>query len=226
MTDQPPPPPGNYPPPPPPPGGYPPPPPPQGGGYPPPPPPGGGYQAPPQAATGYPPPPAAAGPALPKEAYTPWGTRVLAWLIDFIPLAILEGIGWGLLLGTQETACVTDTSEYDLGEFCASGASTLGQVSIAVTGILALVYWIWNLGYRQGTTGSSIGKSIMKFKIVNEKTGQPVGFGMSFLREVIYWVAAGLCFGVLWLVAVLFPLWDPKRQTMVDKILTQIALPL
>jgi uncharacterized RDD family membrane protein YckC len=226
MTDQPPSPPGNYPPPPPPPGGYPPPPSPQGGGYPPPPPPGGGYQAPPQAATGYPPPPAAAGPALPKEAYTPWGTRVLAWLIDFIPLAILEGIGWGLLLGTQETACVTDTSEYDLGEFCASGASTLGQVSIAVTGILALVYWIWNLGYRQGTTGSSIGKSIMKFKIVNEKTGQPVGFGMSFLREVIYWVAAGLCFGVLWLVAVLFPLWDPKRQTLVDKILTQIALPL
>ena len=225
MTDQPPPPPGNYPPPPPPPppGGYPPPPPPQGGGYPPPPP-GGGYQAPPQAATGYP--PSGPGPALPKEAYTPWGTRVLAWLIDFIPLAILEGIGWGILLGTQETACVTDTSEYDLGEFCATGASTLGQIAIILTGIIALIYWVWNLGYRQGTTGSSIGKSIMKFKIVNEKTGQPVGFGMSFLREVIYWVAAGLCFGVLWLVAVLFPLWDVKRQTLVDKILTHVALPI
>ena len=46
-------------------------------------------------------PPAAAGPALPAEAYTPWLTRVLAWLIDFIPVAILEGIGWGLLVGTQ-----------------------------------------------------------------------------------------------------------------------------
>ena len=80
---------------------------------------------------GYPPPPAA-GPVLPKEAYTPWLTRVLAWLIDFIPLAILEGIGWGLLLGTRETACITDTSEYDLGEYCATGASTLGQVSIAL----------------------------------------------------------------------------------------------
>jgi uncharacterized RDD family membrane protein YckC len=224
MTDQPPPPPGNYPPPSPPPGGYPPPPPPQGGGYPPPPPAGGGYQAP--QATRYPPPSAAGGPALPQEAYTPWATRVLAWLIDFIPLAILEGIGFGLLFGTQETACLTDTSEYDLGEFCATGASTLGQLSIALTGIIALVYWIWNLGYRQGTTGSSIGKSIMKFKIVNEKTGQPVGFGMSFLREVIYWVAAGLCFGILWLVAVLFPLWDVKRQTLVDKILNHVALPL
>ena len=225
MTDQSPAPPGNYPPPPPP-GGYPPPPPPHGGGYPPPPPPGGGYQQPPQVATGYPPPLPAGGPALPKEAYTPWQTRVLAWLIDIIPLAIVEGIGWGLLLGTRETACVTDTSEYNLGEFCATGASTLGQVSIAITAILGLIYWIWNLGYRQGTTGSSIGKSIMKFKIVDEKNGQPVGFGMSFLREVIYWVAAGLCFGILWLVAVLFPLWDAKRQTLVDKMLNQIALPI
>jgi uncharacterized RDD family membrane protein YckC len=226
MTDQPPPPPGNYPPPPPPPGGYPPPPPPQGGGYPPPPPPppGGGYQPPPQAATGYPPPPAAGGPALPKEAYTPWGTRVLAWLIDVIPLAIIEGIGWGLLLGTRETACITDTSEYNLGEFCATGASTIGQLSIGLLSVIAVAYWIWNLGYRQGTTGSSIGKSIMKFKIVSEKTGQPIGFGISVVREVIYWVASGC--GILWLVAVLFPLWDPKRQTLVDKIFNNIALPL
>src|SRR5947207_13022313 len=103
MTDQPPPPPGNYTPPPPPPGGHPP---------PPPAPPGGGYQRS-QATTGYPP-PAAAGPALPKEAYTPWLTRVFAWLIDFVPVAILEGIGYGLLLGTRETACIPDTSEYDL----------------------------------------------------------------------------------------------------------------
>ena len=238
MTDQPPPPPGNYPPPPPPPppgGGYPPPPPPQGGGYPPPPPPqGGGYPPPPPPqgggyqqplAGGYPPPQAAAGPALPTEAYTPWLTRVLAYLIDYVPYAIIMGIGYGLLLGTRETACITDTSEYDLGEFCATGASTLGQVSVGLAGIVAFAYVIWNLGYRQGTTGSSIGKSIMKFKIVGEKTGQPIGFGMSIVRELLYFVAAGLC-GIVWIVAVLFPLWDPKRQTLVDKIISTIALPL
>ncbi|MDT5098242.1 MAG: hypothetical protein QOC76_1979 [Mycobacterium sp.] len=214
MTDQPPPPPGNYPPPPPPPppGNYPPPPPPQGGGF------------PPQQGGGFPP-PAAPGGALPKEAYTPWATRVLAYIIDYIPVAIIEGIGWLLLMGTRETACVTDTSEYDLGEFCANGASTVGQVSIALTGLIALAYVIWNLGYRQGTTGSSIGKSIMKFKIVSEKTGQPIGFGMSVVRELIYLVFAGLC-GIIWLIAVLFPLWDVKRQTLVDKIVSTIAVPL
>jgi uncharacterized RDD family membrane protein YckC len=220
MTDQPPPPPGNYPHPPPPPpppvGGYPPPPPPQGGGYPPP---------PPQAVGAYPP-PAAPGPALPTEAYTPWLTRVLAYLIDAIPVLILEAIGYGLLFGTRETACITDTSEYDLGEFCATGASTLGQVSFGLFAILLpLVYIVWNFGYRQGTTGSSIGKSIMKFKIVSEKTGQPIGFGMSVVRQLIYVVFAAAC-GILWLVAVLFPLWDAKRQTLVDKIISTVAVPL
>jgi uncharacterized RDD family membrane protein YckC len=165
-------------------------------------------------------------PALPADAYTAWGPRVLARLIDVMPVAILEGIGWGLLFGTRETACVTDTSAYNLGDFCATGASTLGQISIVVTGIVALAYLMWNFGYRQGTTGSSIGKSIMKFKIVKENTGQPVGFGMSFLREVMYGLAGGLCFGVLWLIAVLFPLWDVKRQTLVDKMLTHVAVPV
>ncbi|MGU3497550.1 RDD family protein [Mycobacterium sp. C31M] len=212
MTEQPPPPPGNYPPPPPPPGGYPPPPPP--GGFPPPPPPGAGFG-------GYGPP---AG-VLPKGAYTPWFTRVLAFLIDVVPVLILQGIGYGLLLGTRETVCVTDTSEYDLGEFCATGASTLGQVSVAAFGLLALVFYFWNYGYRQGTTGSSLGKSIMKFRIVSEATGQPIGVGMSIARQLIYVVANAICF-LPWLVAVLFPLWDPKAQTLVDKLIKTVALPI
>jgi uncharacterized RDD family membrane protein YckC len=226
MTEQPPPgnyppppPPGGYPPPPPPPGGYPPPPPPQGGGYPPPPPPppGGGYQ-PPQGGPGYPPPPVA---ALPKEAYTPWFTRVLAFLIDNIPVAILYGIGWAVLMGTRETACVTDTSQYDLGQFCATGASTLGQLSMIVVWILAVAYLIWNYGYRQGTTGSSIGKSIMKFKVVSEKTGQPIGFGLSIVRQLAHIVDGIICY-----IGYLFPLWDPKRQTLADKIMTTVCVPL
>jgi uncharacterized RDD family membrane protein YckC len=210
MTEPPPPPPGNYPPPPPPPGGYPPPPPPpQGGGY------------PPQAGAGYPPPPQAPVAALRREAYTPWLTRVLASLIDYIPILIIMGIGWGVLLGTQETACVTDTSEYDLGEFCATGASTLGQVALNVCWLIALAYVVWNYGYRQGTTGSSIGKSIMKFKVVSEKTGQPIGFGMSIVRQIAHIVDGLICF-----IGYLFPLWDPKRQTLADKIMGTVCVPI
>ena len=202
MTDQPPPPPGDHPPPPPPP--------PQGGGHPP----------APQAAA-YPPSPAATGAGLPTEAYTAWLTRVVAWLIDSIPIFIIEGIGLALFLGTQETACVTDSSEYNLGQFCATQTSTVGQLSMILAGLIVLIYVIWNYGYRQGTTGSSIGKSIMKFKVVSEKTGQPIGFGLSIVRQLAHIVDGAICY-----IGFLFPLWDAKRQTIADKIMTTVCLPL
>jgi uncharacterized RDD family membrane protein YckC len=152
-------------------------------------------------------------------------SRVLAWLIDYVPYGIIVGIGYGIELATQETVCVTDSSEYELGEFCASGNSTLGVTALVISVLVGLAYLVWNLGYKQGTTGSSIGKGIMKFKIVSEKTWQPIGFGMSLVREIAYAIASAAC-GILWLVAVLFPLWDPKRQTLVDKLINTVAVPV
>jgi uncharacterized RDD family membrane protein YckC len=90
-----------------------------------------------------------------------------------------------------------------------------------VVWILAVAYLIWNYGYRQGTTGSSIGKSIMKFKVVSEKTGQPIGFGLSIVRQLAHIVDGIICY-----IGYLFPLWDPKRQTLADKIMTTVCVPI
>ena len=65
-----------------------PPPPPLGGEYPPPPPPAGGY---------VPPPPGPAIRGLPNQAYTPWLTRVGAYLVDILPFAVILGAGWLIL---------------------------------------------------------------------------------------------------------------------------------
>ncbi|WP_099025954.1 RDD family protein, partial [Mycolicibacterium palauense] len=183
------------------------------GGYPPPPPGAGGYAPPPPMS------PNAIG-VLPQSAYTPWITRVVAWVIDYLPYMIIVGIGVGIEAATQETACVTDVSEYDLGEFCATGNSTLGVAAFMISVLIGLVYLIWNYGYRQGTTGSSIGKSIMKFKVVSEKTGLPIGFGLSIVRQLAHFVDAIICY-----IGYLFPLWDSKRQTLADKIMTTVCLP-
>jgi uncharacterized RDD family membrane protein YckC len=213
MTDQPPgfpPPQGSFPPPP---GGFPP-----AGQQPPP-----GYYPPPGwGPPGFP--PSGMG-VLPTSAYTPWITRVLAFLIDYIPYVIIIGIGWGFLMGTQE--CV-DLSDTGLGEILgesysaqACGTSTIGQTAVTLAGLLGLTYVLWNYGYRQGTTGSSIGKTVMKFKVVSEKTGQPLGFGLSIVRQLAHLVDSFLC-GI----GYLFPLWDNKRQTLADKIMTTVCLPL
>ena len=154
---------------------------------------------------------------------------MLAWLIDWAPVAILSGIGSIFLVTMQkvETVCVTDDSEFQLGDFCATGnngPTGTAWAIYAVLEIIALAYVIWNLGLKQGTTGSSIGKGIMKFTLVGEETGQPIGFGKSFLREIVYIVAYSVCF-VPWLVAVLWPLWDPKRQSGVDKLFKTVCVP-
>jgi uncharacterized RDD family membrane protein YckC len=216
MTDQPPPPPGGYPPPPRP-GGYPPPPPPRG--YPPPPQ-QGGYPPPPPGAPGYPPASPPPGTALPKEAYTPWITRVLGYLIDIVPAAVVIGIGAGIAFGTADNECVSNGGEYDYGVDCTSNMTAFGMIIYILAYVLVFAYGIWNWGYRQGTTGQSIGKSVMKFKVISEKTGQPIGFGLSIVRQIAHAVDSIVCY-IGWL----FPLWDAKRQTLADKIMTTICVP-
>jgi uncharacterized RDD family membrane protein YckC len=189
-----------------------PPPPPDGGAYPPPPPSAGGYA---------PPPPGPAIRGLPRQAYTPWFTRVGAYLIDKLPFVVILGVGWLVLQNSVDSACLTDITQYDVDQICSIGYSTVGVTVMWGAVLVGLVYLVWNYGYRQGTTGSSIGKSVLKFKVVSENTGQPLGFGMSVLRQITHVVDA-----VVFYLGYLFPLWTAKRQTLADKIMATVCLPL
>jgi uncharacterized RDD family membrane protein YckC len=189
-----------------------PPPPPRGGEYPPPPPSAGGY---------VPPPPGPAIRGLPQQAYTSWLTRAGAFIIDSLPFVIIIGIGRLILESTVDTACLTDITPYAVDQICASGYSSLGMTAMWVALLVGLAYLVWNYGYRQGTTGSTIGKSLMKFKVVSENTGQPLGFGMSVVRQIAHLVDMIVC-----CIGYLFPLWDAKRQTLADKIMSTVCLPL
>src|SRR5262249_18029453 len=144
------------------------PPPPPSGEYPPPPPPAGGY---------VPPPPGPAIRGLPQRAYTSWIARVGAFIIDNLPFAIIFASGWLILESTVDTGCLTDITPYSVDRICASAYSSVGVTAMWLALLVGSAYLVWNYGYRQGTTGSSIGKSVIKFKVVSENTGQPVGFG-------------------------------------------------
>ncbi|MBB3605616.1 putative RDD family membrane protein YckC [Mycolicibacterium sp. BK556] len=193
----------------PPPGGYPPP-----GEYPPPPP---GFYPPPQGYYSYPPPNVVG--VLPTEAYTPWISRVGASLIDAIPIFVLYGIGMVMFFATGEERCISSGS-YDYTSKCTSEPSGVGVIVFLLCVLGMVAFGLWNL-YRQGKTGSSIGKSVLKFKVISEKTGQPIGFGMSFVRQLAHYVDSLVCY-----IGYLFPLWDAKRQTLADKIMSTICVPL
>jgi uncharacterized RDD family membrane protein YckC len=144
-----------------------------------------------------------------------------AFIIDIFPWAVLHGIGTWIYLATQQTSCVTDITQYNVSQYCATQDSNFGVLAQWLASLVGLAYLLWNYGYRQGTTGSSVGKSVMKVKVVSEVTGQPIGFGMSIVRQLAHFVDAVICF-----IGFLFPLWDAKRQTLADKIMTTVVLPI
>lgn len=94
-----------------------------------------------------------------------------------------------------------------------TGAIIVAVVAIVVASVACVGFVIWNSGYRQGTTGQSIGKKVFGIKLVGAATGQPVGF----------WLAIGRLFAhlldvVTYLIGFLWPLWDKQRQTLADKV--------
>ncbi len=162
--------------------------------------------------------------ATPSE-YTSWFKRVIATILDSIPVLLLTGIGGVVLVAMQkvETVCLTDDSEYQLGEFCATGnngPSMPAWIIFAVCMLLAVGFSLWNYIVRQGNTGSTIGKELMKFKVVDDASRQPIGAGKSFIRQIAHGIDGAICY-----IGYLFPLWDAKRQTIADKLLKTVCVP-
>ncbi len=132
-------------------------------------------------------------PAAVASAYANWGQRAGAYLIDIIPNIFLSIIG-----------------------------AAIGKVAVSLVIDLLILGWtIYNRWYLAGTTGQSWGKKVLNIKLVKEATGQPIGPGMAFARDLCHFVDAIICYA-----GVLFPLWDAKRQTIADKIVSTVVIPV
>jgi uncharacterized RDD family membrane protein YckC len=134
---------------------------------------------------------------------------------------LILGVGWLVLQNSVDSACLTDITPNNVEQICSMGYSTVGVTVMWGAVLVGLAYFIWNYGYRQGTTGSSIGKSLLRLTVVSENTGKPLGFGLSVLRQIAHLIDAGILY-----IGYLLPLWDAKRQTLADKITATVCLPL
>ena len=105
-------------------------------------------------------------PRLARTAYTSWVTRVLAYLIDVVPAVIVFFVGIAIEVGTRQRLCAATTSPYDIAPYCATGNSYVGLSAFLGSMVIALAYLVWNYGYRQGRTGSSLGKSVLKCRAI------------------------------------------------------------
>lgn len=161
------------------------------------------------------------GTMLPKEAYASWGQRVGAFLLDYLLLLPFILVGSILIgIGAASTASST-TYNSATGTYGTSGGfSLLALLGYLIYTFGVLAVSIWNRWYTAGKTGQSWGKRVMGLKLVREADGQPLGVGMAFVRDLAHVVDGLICY-----VGYLFPLWDAKRQTLADKIVSTAVYP-
>ncbi|MEU9921130.1 RDD family protein [Streptomyces griseoluteus] len=160
-----------------------------------PPQPGYGYpQAPPvpqQAGYGYPQQP---GYGYPQPQYANWGQRFLSRLIDTI-LYMVVYLPL-VLIGAKANI-----------------------PALSLVGFLFMIAFLVYQVIQEGKTGQTIGKKAVGTRTLKEETGQPLGGGMAFVRQLAHFIDGLPCYlGYLW------PAWDSKRQTFADKICGSIVI--
>jgi uncharacterized RDD family membrane protein YckC len=140
--------------------------------------------------------------AAPMVNYASWIQRVGAYIIDglvTLPFSILAAI---VGRGTDDTTGLPTVNAF-YWIFLVLG--------IAVSG--------YNRWFQAGKTGQSWGKKALGIRLVGEQTGQPIGAGLAFGRDIAHFVDGIICY-----IGFLFPLWDAKKQTLADKICKTLVI--
>jgi uncharacterized RDD family membrane protein YckC len=98
---------------------------------------------------------------------------------------------------------------------------TIGGVLLAVGLVLTLWRLVSNYVLDQGRTGYTYGKRKGGIRTVRIADGQPSGAGSCVVRYLLHGIINNACY-----LDYLWPLWDPRRQTLTDKILSTVVVQL
>ncbi|HEY9394308.1 MAG TPA: RDD family protein [Nocardioides sp.] len=145
-----------------------------------------------------------------QQSYVPtgpplatWGRRAGGALIDaalLVPFYLVAGVGGGL---SQES-----------GFFV-----TIFGLLVTLVGWLGFIgFAVWNHVLKQGRTGYTIGKGVVGIKLVRKESQATTGVPMALGRQLLHVLDAFCFIGYLW------PLWDDKRQTFADKIVSTLVV--
>lgn len=134
-------------------------------------------------------------PQRPQLRYAHWGERVGATLIDAL-----------LVFGV--TMAVNLVTFGILDDFA------------GLAGVAAWAYIAW----LNGSRGQSPGKALMGMKLVRDVDGTTLGGPVGLVRTLVLWLFFPFGIGIVWLLAILWPAWDPKKQALHDKMFGAVVV--
>jgi uncharacterized RDD family membrane protein YckC len=176
--------------------------------YTPPPPPPPGFSVPlsyPMGAPPYPNP--AASPGFPLASY---GQRLGGWLIDWLILlalsvpisALTHSFHYAHNVGSLDGSSYNNTSLH------------WGMPGVLLSPLIIILYGTLMCGSKRGQT---VGMMATGTRAIKTSTGMPIGYATALGRALFEELLAAL-FVLPWILDMLFPLWDAKKQTLHDKV--------
>ena len=146
-----------------------------------------------------------------------WWTRGKAAIVDFL-IFLAACLVPGILIVTSFVIAYDDFWE----EFDFSAGSTTLLVLGILLGIVALVWSGWFFGYCQGVSGTTPGKRSQGSCLVDAESGKVPGGARGVGRWLVPGLIATAAQGIgnlIQLIDLLWPIWDPKKQRLIDKVL-------
>jgi uncharacterized RDD family membrane protein YckC len=141
-----------------------------------------------------------------ETAYAGWGSRLGAWLLDWIIIFVpVIALGLGLRLAT--------------GTFDEEGQGPELLVGLAAIPLAPLYFALCHAGAR----GQTLGKRATRISVKDERTRGRLSLGRSlgraYLTALLWWA-----FYVGGILDALWPLWDSKKQALHDKAVGSIVV--
>ncbi len=151
--------------------------------------------------------------------YASWGVRVGGYLIDAVIFLVVLVVFVALFRHTRAL---------DVHLMARRGARrrTFSSVPFLLTGACYIAYGTLLCGSAGGQT---LGMMAVGVRAVRDESLEVLGYGRAFGRALFEGVLRliNLIFfllGLVWVLDMLFPLWDEKRQTLHDKVAGSVVL--
>ncbi len=127
------------------------------------------------------------------------------------------------LYGSRVIAYVVDAFVTGVAIWMAMVLSLAVTRSTGVGVLLAIAFALWYHVWKLGTSGQTWGMRALKISLADKSTGKhPVGIGRALLRALLAFVITCIPFGIF--VDLLWPLWDPDKQTLHDKTASTVVM--
>ncbi|MFI1098267.1 RDD family protein [Streptomyces sp. NPDC020917] len=152
-----------------------------------------------------------------------WGARLGATLLDFLMVMLVP---YGLFMAGYLRYSVKVANRWKdcdnlhiTRDNCPVPKVPTGSVVLMLIGGVLMLAATLFLCYREGTTGQTPGKRIVGIRVLRERDGSAMGFGLAFGRRLLHVLdSLPCCLGYLW------PLWDSKKQTFADKCVSTVVI--